>query len=74
MPITVVMTGMPAECMPTARPSMMTVAGPIVACLAMPLVGLVLVGGVVLGGVADDHAATRPAIDGAEDAPVMMPS
>jgi hypothetical protein len=39
MPMTVVMTAGAADCMPTANPSMMTVAGPILAWLATPIVG-----------------------------------
>ena len=39
MPMQMVTTGMPAEYMPVARPSMMVVAGPITACPAMPCVG-----------------------------------
>ena len=40
IPITMVITDHPVENMPVAIPSIIAVAGPILACSAMPLVGL----------------------------------
>ena len=39
MPITMATTGTTVESMPVPRPEMITVAGPVVALSAMPLVG-----------------------------------